>query len=446
MRSPELIDPGGRSFTVKEKLLYWTIIFFFATLFLPPQMPVFNDLAIGAVIAVCFIYNPPAQKFHLLRTRKAVVCMLLFFLIELISAAASSNQSRAWFAISVRSTLLIFPLTIGLIIVRQELKNHILFAFAVLITAVALCCLTDAIHRTWVRHDTQWLYDDSLTILIGRTSVYMALLVVLAIASLTYLLEIRFIVGRRSWWIYGCLGFLLVVHFLLASRISLFFLYTVIVIYLGWHISNHRRSGRMLLLAAGVFALVVASFFLFPKTLNRFRQLQYTSYNYRSQSIESHYNMPVTPDQWNGANFRLAVWSCGLDIARKHPVTGVPLGDKQAMLMTEYKARDFMFAYERQRNLHSTWLDVLVNTGIPGLAIFLLGFLIFPVVAATASRDWLGLIIIMAFAAAMITETWIDGSFGTILLAFWLSLVSAWKNPQSARARTGSRRLDKPAR
>ncbi len=42
---------------------------------------------------------------------------------------------------------------------------------------VAFYCLIDAVHRSWVNHDVQWLYDDSLTKLIGRMSVYMALLV-----------------------------------------------------------------------------------------------------------------------------------------------------------------------------------------------------------------------------------------------------------------------------
>jgi O-antigen ligase len=162
------------------------------------------------------------------------------------------------------------------------------------------------------------------------------------------------------------------------------------------------------------------------------RQLEYLHYDYQSRGMESHYNMPVDSSQWNGANFRLAVWNCGWTVARRHLATGVPLGDVRAAIMEEYKARDFMFAYNRHRNLHNTWLEVLVNTGIAGCLIFLLGFFVLPVRAATRTRDWLALLIVGAFATALSTETWIDGSFGTVLLAFWLSLVSAWQAPAAA--------------
>ena len=430
MRTLLLTDRDGRLLTIKELSLYWLAIAFFATLFLPPSMPVINNITIGAIALLCFGYNPVKEKGQLLRSRPAVICMLLFFALELVSAAVSVDQHRAWFVIGVRSSLLIFPLSLGLITVHGVLRRRILLAYVVILLLVSLCCLTDAIHRAWIRHDTQWLYDDSLTLLIGRTSVYMALLVVLAIAGLASLLESGFAAGRAKWAAYGCIGFFLLFHFLLASRISMFYLYTTIVLYVAIRMINGQKPGRKIATLAGVVVLVGASLIVFPKTLNRFRQLQYTHYDYHSRGMESHYNMAVTPDQWNSANFRLAVWACGLALAEKHPVTGVPLGDKQARLMEEYKARDFMFAYTRHRNLHSTWLDVLVNTGIPGLAIFLLGYLVFPVLTAIKNKDWLSLVMVGAFATAMTTETWIDGSFGTIGLAFWLSLIGAWGKPK----------------
>jgi O-antigen ligase len=424
-----LTDPVGKFFIVREKALYWLSAAFFATLFAPPSMPVINDTVIWAMAALCVLYNPLREKWRLLRVRPAVVCMLLFFVLEVVSAAASADQARGWATLAKRASLFVFPLTIGLITIGRDLKDRILLAYSVLIVTAAGCCLADAVHRTFVRHDSQWLYDDSLTMLIGRTSVYMALLVVLAIFSLGGLLGNGFLTGRWRWTAYGGIGLLLFFHYLLASRTSMFFLYGTIVVYGVYYVFKDPRPGRKVVIISGMVILVLGSLCLFPKTLSRFRQLQYTSYDFHSRAIESHYNMKVTPDQWNGANFRLAVWSCGWAMARRHPITGVPLGDKQARLMDEYKARDFMFAYDRHRNLHSTWLDVLVNTGIPGLAIFLLAYLILPISTAIKNHDWLGLAVVGTFASAMITETWIDGSFGTILLAFWISLVCAWGAP-----------------
>jgi O-antigen ligase len=164
---------------------------------------------------------------------------------------------------------------------------------------------------------------------------------------------------------------------------------------------------------------------LFPKTVNRFHELQYTDYDFRSHGRESHYNMPVTEDQWNGANIRLALWNCGLDLARRHWLTGIPLGDKDSALQDEYRSRDFDFAYRHKRNLHSTYLDVLVNTGIPGLVVFLLACFFLPLARAIKQKSTIAIAITIAIAMAIFTENWLDQSQGCVLLGFWLSFIPA---------------------
>lgn len=431
--------PVGGLLTMNEAFLYWLTAGFIAALFLPPDIPIVSNILVAAMVIVCMMANTPGEKSRLMRRRGAILFMLGFFILQLISAAISADRARAWSVIAMRSPLLIFPLVFGGIYIRRQLKDLVLLAYSLVIFVISLCCLIDAVHRTWVLHDTQWLYDDSLTKLIGRTAVYMALVVSLAIFSLVHLVESRVIAGRGKLLAYAAISFMLVFHFLLASRTSMFFLYGSLFAYACWRVtrgagSRRTRIGRALTIAGGGLVVAIVLFCLFPKTLNRFRQLEYLHYDYHNRGMESHYNMPVTPDQWNSANFRLAVWNCGLDIARHHLLTGVPLGDKQAIYRAEYKSRGFMFALKRNRNLHNTWLDVLVNTGIPGLLFFLLGYLVLPLGTAMRNRDWLGLFVVGAFGTAIATETWIDSSFGSILLGYWLSLVIAWQPPEPAPA------------
>ena len=106
---------------------------------------------------------------------------------------------------------------------------------------------------------------------------------------------------------------------------------------------------------------------------------------------------------------------------------GVPLGDKQDKLVEVYKENQFYYAVESRRNMHNTYLDVLVNMGIIGLAVFLLGYIFYPLLACYKARDGLGIFVILSFAIAMIPETWLDRSVGCIMLGFFFSLVSAWK-------------------
>ncbi|PWT76920.1 MAG: hypothetical protein C5B59_05300 [Bacteroidetes bacterium] len=418
----------------KEKFLFWLTVAFFATLFLPPEMPVINNILIGAIFTVCLVFNPPAEKWLFLRNRRAVLFMLLFFILQLISAATSADHARAWSILAMRSPLLIFPLALGGIYVNSRIKSRMLFAYAVIVLVVSVCCGADAVRRSWVHHDMQWLYDDSLTKAIGRSSVYMAQIVVIAIFCFVWLLHKGIIKGRtRLLAGFGTI-FLVLFHFLLASRTSLFVLYIAAIGYV-FHLMTRGFRSAMWLIGSGLLVSITL-FFTFPKTMNRMRQLEYLHFDYQSRGLESHYNMAVDSSQWNGANFRLAAWSCGWRVARQHLLAGVPLGDKQTILRQEYKARDFMFAYVRNRNLHNTWLDVLVNTGIAGSAIFLLAYLVLPVWITIRQGDWLGLAIVGAFAAALSTENWIDSSFGSVLLGFWLSLVSAWQTLPAARKAT----------
>ena len=95
--------------------------------------------------------------------------------------------------------------------------------------------------------------------------------------------------------------------------------------------------------------------------------------------------------------------------------------------MEVYKQKQFDYAVESRRNLHNTYLDVLVNTGVIGLAVFLLGYLFYPLAGCYKARDGLGIFIIFSFAVAMAPETWLDRSVGCIMLGFFFSLVSAWR-------------------
>jgi O-antigen ligase len=216
---------------------------------------------------------------------------------------------------------------------------------------------------------------------------------------------------------------------MLASRIALIVLYGSLLIFAGYRIFKERRFREGTMIATG---LLVCAFLLvkfFPKTLNRFRELEYTDYVYNSRAAESHYNGILTADQWNGANIRLAVWTCGWELARRHWLVGVPLGDKQDQLMQVYRDRQFDLALRTRRNMHNTYLDIFCGFGIIGLLIFLAGWLVFPLLEGLRDRDGLGIFIIGAIAVAMVTESYFDRSIGCLLAGFFLCLVESWRRP-----------------
>lgn len=429
MRSLLLLDPIGKAFAIKEKILYFGVGAFFISLLLP-DMPVINNIITGAIVLNCFLYNPFAEKKQLLWKRKEIFFMLLFYGLHIVSAFVSANRQEAMEMLVLRVPLLAFPLSIGLIVIREELKDRILLFFSIIITLTALACLAYALGQYRKFNDTGFLYDDSLTALVRKQSIYFALLVNLTLFSYIYLLQKQSFTIKYKGWIYLAIVFLLVFHFMLASRIAIIILYSSLLLYAVVYIVKKRKylEGATLVMGLLVGAVLLVKFF--PKTLNRFKELNYTDYKFNSHAVESHYNMQLTADQWNGANIRLAVWTCGWQLAGEHWLTGVPLGDKQVKLMEVYKARQFDLGYRTRRNMHSTYLDVLCNFGVIGFGIFLLGYLCYPLIACWRAKDGFGAFIVLALAVSMITETYPDRSIGCLLLGFFLCFVSAYKEPR----------------
>jgi O-antigen ligase len=428
MKSLLLMDNQAGDLNKKEKVLYGLISAFILTLYLP-HVPVITNIIFGGIALFTFFYNSWQEKMHLLGRRKEVLIIVLFYLLHFVSALASENRKEGFSYLVLRLPLLAFVLVLGWIYIRQALKARILYAYAVITTLAALFCMVWGLFQYQATQNAALLYNDSLTAVIDRQSVYVANMVNLAVFSFIYLLSIRSILLPKRILIYAAILVLLVTNFLLASRIGITILYGTLFCLAVYYIIQKRK---FLVGAAFVLGLAAAAFLfvqVFPKTINRFRELTYTGYEYSHKGVESHYNMQVTPDQWNGANIRLAVWNCGWELVEKHPVWGVQVGDKMDRLMDVYAEKQFNFAYDNRRNLHNNYLDVLVAFGVIGLILFLAGFFVIPFIKSVQTRDLFGMLVIPAFALSLVPETYMDRSLGNMLLAFFIGFVISYRKP-----------------
>jgi O-antigen ligase len=165
----------------------------------------------------------------------------------------------------------------------------------------------------------------------------------------------------------------------------------------------------------------------FPGTINRFKELMYTKFNYESLGKESHYNMKLDSTQWNGANFRMAAWRCGWELFRQHPLIGVDIGDKKTELFKLYEQKHFEFAIRTNKNVHNNYLDILYSLGLIGFVLFLIGWIILPFATAYKYGDGLAVLIFFTFAAAWVTEIYFDRNLGGMLTGFMIPFLLADK-------------------
>src|SRR5207237_331889 len=162
MKSLLLLDDAATLLSKKDRILYALIVAFFVTLYLP-HIPAINNLIIGSIALFSFFYTPFNEKRHLLRQRKEIAVMLLLYVHHIISAFLSKNHTEGFLELVQRLPLLVFPVTIGLMYIRQAVKERILYAYAVITTAVAIVCIVWGLVQYKATRDAGFLYNDSIT-------------------------------------------------------------------------------------------------------------------------------------------------------------------------------------------------------------------------------------------------------------------------------------------
>ena len=403
--------------TTKEKILFALILLFLTTLFLP-WLKLANVLAAVSLTVYALFLNPWKEKWELLKQRKHRQWMLLFFIMVVVSVFLSSNSDSALRYLDPRLALAYFPISIGVLHLRKEFKEKVLLGFAWLTTVIMLLCLGWGLYRSNFFRRPEFLYSDSLTDILEQQSIYISLLVNFSIYIFTY--HILYKKNLHKAWMVLAVVFLFGMSYLLASRNLMLVLYLVTISFALYYIFGRKKYIEGAVVILGLLMGVFLIFKFFPKTFNRFKELTYTKFDYKSMGKESHYNMEVTKDQWNGLNFRLAAWQCGWELFLTHPIKGVNIGDKKDVLMEKYREKDFQFALQTNKNVHNNYLDILYSMGIMGLALFLIGWVILPLAYARRYKDWLSSLIILTFASAWVTEIYFDRSLGGMLTGFFI--------------------------
>ncbi|HTE27550.1 O-antigen ligase family protein [Flavitalea sp.] len=408
-------------------LIVLTGIFFFT--FYLPGSPLINNIAIVSLVIFCGFFNTGIEKLRLLRQRPALLFIVLFYILQILSLYLSRDKDRAWLYLQVRIPLLLFPISLGLIYIRHALKVRIYFVYALITTLAALVCLVSAMIIFNRTGDSGFIYNDSLSDAIGKQSVYFALMVNVAIFSYAYLAINNYLAPGFKKLAIFCIAFLMLIHFMLASRMEIVFLYTSAIVFALYYFFIKKKNRKAGFIMIGALVCCGIAFVqLFPKTLNRFNELVYPTYDFKSDAVESHYNMQLTPEQWNGLNIRLAIWNCGFEVVKRHPVMGVSIGDKDQALLDVFKEKEFKFGIRTNKNMHNTYLDILASMGVVGLIVFLTGFIILPLKSCVRSRDLIGLLVIIDFILSFITETYPDRSMGCIIFSFFIAFIISTKD------------------
>jgi O-antigen ligase len=418
-----LSDPEAETMSKKEKIFYGLFCCFLFSFFWP-SVTVMNHVCIWSMVVLSFSSQRISDIITTLKARPAITLILAFCLLNIASAFISHDRYQALHALALRSPLFFLTLAIGTFNFPDTLKNRICLSLTLATTLAAIACLISGVSMSLVHHDTNYLYNDWLSDIIGTQSVYFAFMVTVSIVNCLYLLNTLPLIKKLKNGVYAIILFLLTVDFLLASRVQLLFLTVLVLVYAIYYlwIRQQKRILAMTMVVAWFLAAILMAT-IFPKTANRFNEFRYPKYSFTHVGMMSHYNMPVKSDQWNGLNTRLALWECSWQLVKDNFLAGVPIGDRQSALMKIYHDRGFMIAHERQLSPHNNFLDSIATFGIVGFALFMAGFFVLPLVSSWRARNFHGIVIIALFFFAMMTEVYLNKRLGCVMVGLLIPFI-----------------------
>ncbi|QHL85954.1 hypothetical protein GU926_00240 [Nibribacter ruber] len=427
----------------KEKVLYALLLLFFVSLF-TGSLTAFASLTTGAVVLYSFFFNSWQDKWRLLKQRRHVIAMLAFYGFLVLSALLSTNQETGFHHLKLRLPLLLFPLSIGLLDLRREFKEKVLVSFATITCVVLFVCLLSSIYYSGFFARPEFLYNDALVYILERQSIYIALLVNVSI--FIFIRAIFYTQNKHKGLLVLGTLFLYAIAYLLASRIMFAWLLGVSVLFSFYYVIRHRKILEGMTLVLGMVIGTVVVYKMLPLTFNRYKEVAYSSFKFENMGRESHYNMQITEDQWNGVNFRLAVWTCGWELFQEDPVVGTGLGDKDAALTAKYTQKNFQYAIKTGRDVHNNYLDILYSLGLVGFLFFLASWIVLPLLRASQTHNALAILVILTFAAAWVTEVYFARSIGATLTGFFIPFLLLYTKEEATTSIGKNQELEEGAK
>jgi O-antigen ligase len=299
----------------------------------------------------------------------------LYFIIQGIALFYTHNIKMGLFIQQINLELIALPVAAYYSnLVRQESYGKMMKWYAIILFSASLIALIHAFQIYIQTGKTDFFFYHSLVRIYSNHAIQFSILVFIGIL---FLIEesSRLVFIRSRKWIIFLLIYFSVFLFMLTSKliITLYLLYIIyLVIFTEKFFRN--RSYRF----AGLATILVALFF-FLITNSPLRKRLAEDVGSNISLIKQDEFSPA--DYFNGIQFRLISWRFVYEILNENHswLFGVSPGDAQDMLNNKYKKlKMFTGGLPDNRkgylgyHTHNQFLQALFETGIPGLAAFIL--------------------------------------------------------------------------
>lgn len=291
---------------------------------------------------------------------------VVFYFWQLASVLYSSDTELAFSNLFGRLSLLLFPVLLispGKFI--KEKVEKLLQVFALGMVLYMIFCFGFALYRSVELNNGQWIfnphpqefwlnyfYAEELTLKHHPSYVSMYVLLAALICFESYFGYSKVNKVRSMWFAMGV--FLIACQYFISSRAGIL---VTLIIGFSFFINKAVIAGKKKYILPGILISVVV---LTPFILKN-QRVDYL--------VGKIFNSPANYERKEDPRFK--IWDLTLKISMDNLLLGVGIGDARNELEQEYiRLGEFKLAKDRF-NTHNQYLEVLLETGLIGLVIFL---------------------------------------------------------------------------
>ncbi|MEO5644963.1 MAG: O-antigen ligase family protein [Bacteroidia bacterium] len=367
---------------------------------------------LAVLLFACWLFSGEWKlKWENIKTSKFLWIWMAFFLWSLLSFVWTENKASGLFHLQVQLPLFGIPIVFASMRFDVKTSRRIFAVFILGLFSSGLFMLSRSTWNLLAENRNTFYYQDFCA-RVAHPS-YLAMYFCAGIMLLFHGILLQSF-SPKPWKIIAmslCLFFAVII-FLLSSKIGLI---AMILLFTGYIIYSIIRFKRYVV---GISALLVMciGFFIalkvFPKVGER---IQNMTGMFASKQ-------PINPAEVESNRVRFLIWGAAAAVIEKHPANGVGLGDAQDSLIAEYKSRGMTGAVQKNLNAHSQFFETSVQSGIPGLILLLLLFLV-PI--AYGFRRQFGFMVLTASLIFLnfLPEAMLESQSGVIFICFFYCLI-----------------------
>lgn len=378
---------------------------------LPYQIHLNSIFIIGLCVSL-FLHKKLKRKFLILLDNQFFYLFIGLYLIQVAGLIYTSNFTDASYKLETKLSLLIFPITIGLLPrlnTRQIYVIIISFAFSCLLaTFYYFFKTTDGFFfgtQTTFPKPTEFL--KSISPMIG--TVYMGMYNIFAIFSILYVLlkEWKLIPTGLKIFSIACILCLYAFVVLIGARTALYISFLFVIIYLIYNFLI-RKNRDFLTIALSVMSLTLTGYCAYNNDVNN--------------TVTSVFD---TKPEYNTLNLRMVQWGCAAKILLSSNNTlffGVGTGDAQDHIGNCYVNQNYGNLKD-SFNAHNEYIEEALRHGLIGLFIFLSALLIPFYLSIYERRSYLYFLFLLIFIIWSFTESTLSTQKGAVFYAFFNALL-----------------------